>query len=308
VTLNRLKKAIRSRLPIDVLSCIQFIRKRIYDQDPGFEARRLEFERLQQSQATTNDELVLRPGLALRVHAESFMPFSWFCWHSPDMVAELDLFIALAAGARTFADVGANHGIFSLVFLKLNPNGRVLSVDPSPIADEIRKVNRKLNGQEDSMLCHQVACGAEEGSVLMHSNWHHLEASGTGDHGLEPKPIPVRPLDALCDESEFKPEIIKIDVEGLELQVLHGAEASLKHARFLLLEVHPELLEKLSIPLRDIFDWLDTRGWRIQTLRRKEMTRAEFCDQLHTFWTVCEPEIEHHDRESLSKSGAAHRQ
>jgi FkbM family methyltransferase len=287
MTRNRIKKVLHSFLPKGVVACIQRITTRGPDVDPHFESRRLQFERLQHD-ATAQGQLVLRPGLALKVHPESVMPFTWFCWQAPDMIAELDLFINLAAGKHSFADLGANHGIFSLVFLTLNPNGKVLSVDPSPIADEIRRVNCKLNGMERAMICHQVACGAAEGSISMHSNWHHLEASGKGDEGLESVQVRVRPLDALCRESGFCPEIVKIDVEGFELQVLQGAEATLKSARVLLLEIHPELLNKLSIRQRDIFNWLDQRGWRVMTLQGKRMTKADFCDRIHTFWTVCE--------------------
>lgn len=197
VTLNQIKKTIRKCLPKRIFDFIQKIRSLGYKPPIEIETLRLAFVKLQETAADEN-EMVLRPGLLLKLHPESRMPFSWFCWRSPEMVAELNLFIKLARGKQTFADVGANHGIFSLVFLKLNPEGSVLSVDPSPIADEIRKVNRVLNGMESSLTCYQVACGKEVGTVEMHYNWHHLEASGKGDGELAAVSVPVRPLDALC--------------------------------------------------------------------------------------------------------------
>lgn len=122
----------------------------------------------------------------------------------------------------------------------------------------------------------------------MHFNWHHLEVFGKGDEKLETVTVPVRPLDALCQESEITPEVVKIDVEGFELEVLKGAEIVLGNAKLLLLEVHPELLDKLSVRAADIFDWLVERGWRVNTLGGKQITRSDFCDRIHTFWTVCE--------------------
>ena len=284
---NSIKRLLRRTLPKSVFQVIQKLRTLGHKPSGEVAALKGRFEKLQNSVAETNT-IRLRPGIELQIDPESQEPFSWFCWQAPEMVKELDFFIDRIRGAKSFADIGANHGVFSLVFLKLNPAGEVLSVDPSPLADAVRRKNRALNGMDSNLICHQVACGAVEGSVSMHFNWHHLEVSGKGDESLNKVSILVRPLDALCSESKINPEIVKIDVEGFELQVLQGAEGTLKSAKLLLLEIHPALLDKLNVSQKDIFDWLDKRGWRIQTLHGKQLTRSEFCDQFHTFWTVCE--------------------
>jgi len=57
------------------------------------------------------------------------------------MTCELDRFIKNAAAFSCFVDVGANHGIFSLTFCALRSDGRVVAIDPSPIAFEILEKN-----------------------------------------------------------------------------------------------------------------------------------------------------------------------
>jgi FkbM family methyltransferase len=61
------------------------------------------------------------------------------------MTRELDRFIKNAAAFSSFVDVGANHGIFSLTFCPLRSDGRVVAIDPSPIAFEILQNNVNLN-------------------------------------------------------------------------------------------------------------------------------------------------------------------
>lgn len=287
MTLNSIKKSIRGYLPDWAFALIQNIRRIGYQ--PPEETLRLREDFEKRNTGTLNsNRICLRDGLTVKVDPESWEPFTWFCWRSPEMVKELDFFISRITDVNAFADVGSNHGIFSLVFLKQNPSGKALSVDPSPLADRIRRNNQSLNGMDSSLLSYQVACGAEEGNVDMHFNWHHLEVSGKGDEKLETVSVPVRPLDALCEESAVSPEVVKIDVEGFELEVLKGAQVVLSNAKLLLLEIHPELLDKLNVRASDIFDWLAKRGWRVSTLSGKEITRSEFCDRIHTFWTVCE--------------------
>jgi FkbM family methyltransferase len=50
-------------------------------------------------------------------------------------------------------------------------------------------------------------------------------------------------LDEFCDSRELKPELIKIDTEGAELNILKGAiEVLRRHKPTIILSVHPRTL------------------------------------------------------------------
>jgi FkbM family methyltransferase len=289
MNLNRAKRYLRKSLPSPVFNGIQWMRKLAYRRPHEIEVLRRQFEQLN-GNVVPSGSIALRHGIVLRIDDESRYPFEWFCWRSPEMVRELDLFIKRINGTAVFADIGANHGIFSLVFAAVNPHGTAISVDPSPIASQILRKNLELNGLNDRVRHHQIACGASHGTVLMHYNWHHLEASQEGGQSSNDVQIEVETLDEICAKEGVKPAVVKIDVEGFELDVLRGADKTLSHANLLFLEIHPERLDELGVSQPAIFEWLDSRNWTIKSLVGKRLSAAEFNDRIHTFWTLCERE------------------
>src|SRR5271154_4209243 len=79
-------------------------------------------------------EIVLRDILSLAIHPDSLLAFEYFCFRSPEMVAELDAFIARIRPCHRLLDVGALHGIFSLVFVAGRNDASAVAVDASPRA------------------------------------------------------------------------------------------------------------------------------------------------------------------------------
>ena len=236
-------------------------------------------------------ELAIRDTIRIRVADESREPFEWFCWRSPEMVRELDAFICHTDGADSFLDIGANHGIFSLVFLKQNPTAKVISVDPSPVAGEVRALNRELN-EMAGLVSLDIACGASAGKLKMKLKWHHLEASVDPSEGdIE---VELQTLDSICAKHTMIPEVMKIDVEGYELEVLKGAEKCLSQARLLFLEIHPEFLDRLGVSQAAIFERLAERGWEVADLNGKAFDVERFAHPIHTFWTICRRRALHH--------------
>lgn len=132
-------------------------------------------------------------------------------------------------GGMVFLDVGAHHGLYSLLASnKVGRNGRVVAFEPS--TRERRKLLRHLilNGCENvivesSALCNQIGYG----SLFI------VDGRETGCNSLRRPAVPedthielVR-LETLDHYMEMAgighPDLIKLDVEGAELQVFEGA-------------------------------------------------------------------------------------
>jgi FkbM family methyltransferase len=283
MTPNQLKKSVKRVLPGPLFRIVQRIRTALHRPPPQIAQLR---ERYLNGQPISQHEMTLRPGITVRIDPQSRDPFEWFCFKSPEMVRELDCFLQNLGTYLSFADVGANHGIFSLAFCARRPDGHVLSIDPSPIAFKILERNRQLNSFWQIQTC-CIACGNVSGHVQMKRNWHHLEAVGdnkASDQDLVS--VAMVALDQLCVERNISPELLKIDVEGFELRVLQGARRVLETAKLLFLEVHPELINELRLSQIAIFDLLTSSGWAGCNLSETPLTRKDFADRIHTFWTV----------------------
>ena len=124
----------------------------------------------------------------------------------------------------TFFDVGANAGFFSvLAARKVGAAGLCVAVEPDPAFADISAGQAALNGFDNVTVVRRLVTAAPE----------QVWPWRIGDVAT-----PTTTIDQLT--REFRPPtLIKIDVEGLELEVLRGAEATLReHRPSLVIEAH----------------------------------------------------------------------
>lgn len=137
-----------------------------------------------------------------------------------------------------FLDVGAHAGFFTLLGSRLvGPEGTVVAFEPLPANLDFLRLHVELNRVEN-VTVFDAAVSDSQGAASF------AEGSNTHTGGLSPNgAIRVRTvkLDELrADGLIATANVIKIDVEGAELQVLRGAEELLRHAkmRAVLLSAH----------------------------------------------------------------------
>lgn len=145
----------------------------------------------------------------------------------------------------TCVDVGGNLGYYCLLMADLvGPEGRVITFEPVEENLEVLKENIAVNRIKNVELV-QTALGAQPGVLsLIRSEAGSISATpsvrGYAVEGAQSSiDVPVNTLDAYLEEKGWRPTVIKIDVEGAELEVLRGAVNTLRVARpTVLLEVH----------------------------------------------------------------------
>jgi FkbM family methyltransferase len=176
--------------------------------------------------------------------------------------AEQDLLAEHLRPGDVFYDVGAHIGSLSLLAARLvGPAGHVVAFEPSPEnAAQLRR-NVDLNGFENITVVEAAVSSRAGLARLDLRREERVKARLVGS--AEPRRdgvVSVRTvsLDGWRAEESFPlPSFLKIDVEGAEMAVLHGADEVLRASRpVMLVEVHPtvgpafaEYLEERLLPL-----------------------------------------------------------
>lgn len=170
---------------------------------------------------------------------------------------EIELFRQYLRPGMVAVDVGANIGTHAVCFAQsVGPNGRVLAFEPQSVLLQVLIGNVALNACRN-VVAENKALGARAGSVVV--PW--LDYAREGNFGAlelgawtQGDTVPVATLDSYALHSCH---LIKIDVEGMERDVLAGAHATIaRHQPLLYVENNkPERS-------RDLIQWLLTNHYR----------------------------------------------
>lgn len=139
-----------------------------------------------------------------------------------------------------FIDVGANIGLITIfASTKVGEAGKVLAFEANPKTFEILEDNLTLNSIKN-VERYSFALGSETNQSFIYDNWQ-VNRGGASlvvrDEKSNSYPVDIKKLDDVLTTSHF-PKIIKIDVEGFELEVLKGAKNTiLKFKPILIVEI-----------------------------------------------------------------------
>ena len=125
-----------------------------------------------------------------------------------------------------FIDVGANFGLYTCIIGRQNLADRLIAIEPNRWVLERLRANIALNGLTGVEI-QETAVGAARGTAtLLPGGPGYSALSAIVSAHPEGYEVDIAPLDELLSFSG-KALIIKIDVEGYELEVLEGAKSLL---------------------------------------------------------------------------------
>ena len=151
-------------------------------------------------------------------------------------------------------ECGGHHGLTAVVMAKwVGNNGHLYSFEPNPDNVAIIQKNIEIN-ESNNVTIIPKAVGAAEGKILIsHSSSNSYILKGKEHNGIE---VPVVTLD---DFINLKPTVIKIDVEGFEIEVLKGAKQILKTLPKLVIELHPDMISRYGSTIEELLSLIDER-------------------------------------------------
>ncbi len=165
---------------------------------------------------------------------------------------------------KTAIDVGASFGTFTVVFRRVFPESDVVMVEP--LAECHGHLEALTNAAPVVRLVPLAVAGApgpltiNVHADLMGSSLY-LEAEETDVNGA-PRQVEATTLDALAASTPLEPPVLlKIDVQGAELDVLRGAGQVLDATEVVLLEASLFRTFRGGPLLHQVVEYLAARGF-----------------------------------------------
>ena len=209
------------------------------------------------------------PAMGLRIgFAEASADYARGTNELPVQIALVD---ALGPG-DVFVDVGANVGFFSLLAARLvGPAGAVYAIEPVPA--NVRRVEANARRNRFDNVTTIAAAATERTGTTTLVLAVHPGGAAVASAGSPPDPagtLDVRTvsIDDLVATGQIRPpDVIKIDVEGAELDVLVGCATTLRaHRPVVVCEVDGRDDRSVGAKRAEVAGVLEAEGYVIDVL------------------------------------------
>jgi FkbM family methyltransferase len=172
----------------------------------------------------------------------------------------------------TIIDVGANSGQFTKVATHLYPQAQIHTFEPLP---DLYPIIKKKFSTNPNIKTYNIALGNEDGTILFNKNkFGHtssvLEISQENihftrkDNELEQIRVEIKKLDSLVlpiDKANLS--LLKLDVQGYELEVLKGADETIKAIGYIIIEANLEELYSNQPSFTIMNNYLQNKGFEL---------------------------------------------
>lgn len=191
-----------------------------------------------------------------RFHQVSDIPF-------PSLSGILWCLKSVGYTPQFVVDIGAYHGDWTREFKKIYPAAEVLMLDAQ---ERKRAVLERLCADiGDTARCQIALLGATSGAKVnfaeMETGSSVYEELSSVDRTTIEKTVVS--LDDLLKDGKHPVDLLKLDVQGYELEVLHGATQAMKQAQFVLLEVSVLPYNKGAPLIGDVIQFMSEHQFRI---------------------------------------------
>lgn len=160
-------------------------------------------------------------------------------------------------------DVGAYSGEWTASLLQVFPQTRVLMIEPQPAKKEQLWAFTRVH-QEVAFAPVLLGSAAASGVTFYQAETGSSVLRDFGNSGARSTAMEMTTLDAITRRTHFeRPDFLKLDVQGYELEVLKGAEQVLDSVEAVMLEVNLIEVYQGSPPVHEVVAYMAARGFRV---------------------------------------------
>jgi len=221
----------------------------------------------------------------IRVSPQSLFYFSGK--YEPNVT---NLYCSLLRKGMVVADIGASTGYYTLLASKIvGSTGLVLSFEPEP--HRFRElVDNILINKCNNVKPFKLAISDKEGEL----SFEFADALGYGcvvrtrKSAEKSKKMQVKAvtLDSFLHSLSIKEiDLVKIDVEGAELEVLKGMKEILSQRKVkIICEIHPKGLSSLGYSIEDVENILRKYGYKIYLISSHGLVPTDSIDNKYAHY------------------------
>ena len=211
-------------------------------------------------------QLKLDAGFNMELHLQDWIQQNIFFLGSYES-KELAFMSQVLKPESTFIDIGANVGWHSLnAAVLVGQNGAVISFEPFAMNYARIQKNISLNPTLDQIVVEKIGIGAKSDSITLHYNSDDDNAGMASQfvEGNTSEKIQVIAFDQYEKIASLKRiDMIKLDIEGGELNALHGMQKTLKEFKpILMIEFDPEILSKQTGMQKEMISLLSNLNYK----------------------------------------------
>ncbi len=141
-------------------------------------------------------------------------------------------------------DAGAHIGLTTLYFKQLYPTARIVALEPQKDNFVLLEKNVRENQLDDIELLNKAVAPKSGWITLNEPIGDDVWRSGTGVipggwRGIQKtREVKVEAM-GILDLLEEQVDLLKLDVEGMEYEIIRNAKEKLRNVQHLIIEVHP---------------------------------------------------------------------
>jgi FkbM family methyltransferase len=186
-------------------------------------------------------------------------------------IAEFDYFLedlkARGLSPELILDVGANAGKWTRMAKRFFPNSSFLLIEPQI---EMRQALNALCKEFNDVHWVEAGAGSQTGK-LVQTIWDDLAGSSFLPEVNEKlidlakqREVEIITIDSLLQSRQLKiPELVKLDIQGFELEALKGASSLFGETDIFILEVSLYAFTPNTPILKDVITFMDERGYEV---------------------------------------------
>lgn len=224
----------------------------------------------------------LADGNDMYLDLREYMCFGYFFYGGlPHEFGTVKLLRRVLGEGGVFVDVGANIGYFTkLASSVVGKTGGVFAFEPMPAALNLLRLNSALLS---NVTIFPLALSNKKGTATFYVRKKGDTSSLSHDLSAKPVQVTVSTLDDLLAEQP-RIDLIKIDVEGSELEVLHGGRTTLSRCRpIVYFELLPCFTTQRGIGIETFEEFFEDFQYILRWVNHSESDPSLFGDDPSTY-------------------------